>query len=584
MATEGKVPWRRVLLVTALAIGPYLNAVRADFTLDDLPNVCHNAAVTGGLDVTRIFAAPMPLLEYLYRPFSVLTFALNEALTPGNAAAFHIVNVALHAIVTLLVFWLAIHLFDAQVATTAASLFAIHPIHTEAVTSIVGRAELLAALFGLIALLSAAAMDRGMVRRRKLVLYTVSVASFALALLSKESAITVLALILLLRVTCRREPVLAGLWREMRSLDWIPYAFCIAVFMTLRLAVVRAVALPTDKLTPLDNALAFVPWTVRFRSAVGVLWDYFGLLNVPVVLSADYSYNQVPLAASWIDPRFLAGVALLAAATWLMIRHRHPSVRFAVAIPFVALLLTANLVVPIGTIKAERLLYLPSVGWVLLVAWSCDCLLRIQRYRPIAVGTLAVMVAAFSLRTWTRNWDWKDNRTLFESMVRSAPNSAKAHYNLGVALQESGATAAAVAEFHTALTISPWTEGAALGIGIDFERKGHVSEAIAWYRKALEIEPGYGDAHTNLCHVLFTGAQHAAAAAACRNGLRYNPADANLLKGLGAGLVALGETDKGIEVLRRSLTLNADDHELRIYIAHLEGTATAHAGRTVTVQ
>jgi Tfp pilus assembly protein PilF len=268
----------------------------------------------------------------------------------------------------------------------------------------------------------------------------------------------------------------------------------------------------------------------------------------------------------------------------MVARHRHPSVRFAVAFPFVALVLTANLVVPIGTIKAERLLYLPSAGWVLLVAWTCTSLFQTRRYRLIAAGALAVMVTAFGARTWTRNWDWKDNRTLFESVVRSAPNSAKAHYNLGVVLQESGAAAAAVAEFHKALVISPWTEGAALGIGIDFEGRGHVSEAIAWYRKALEIEPGYSDAHTNLCHVLVTGGQHGAAAAACRNGLRYKPADANLLKGLGASLVALGETDKGVEVLRRSLALSADDHELRIYVAQIEGTASARTGRTVTVQ
>jgi Tfp pilus assembly protein PilF len=579
-ATESKASVRLVAVLAVLAVLPYLNALTAGFTLDDLPNVRENAAVINGIDFTGIFATPMPLLAYLYRPFTVLTFAVNETLTPGNAAAFHAVNVGLHAVVTILVFWLARDLFNERVAVIAAALFAIHPLHTEAVTSIVGRAELLAALFGLLAILTAGTIETAAAPWSRRAWLGLSVLCFAIAVFSKESAVTILPLIMLYRITRRSEPLLAGTWREARRLDWFPYALCIGIFLFFRFLVVGTFgAIPTDKLTPLDNVLAFVPWTVRLRSALGVLWDYFGLLNVPLVLSADYSYNQVPIVTSWVDARCLAGGLLLCAAAVVVIRARQPAVRFAVAFPFVALLLTANLLFPIGTIKAERLLYLPSVGWALLIAFGIEQLLRRPRYRAVCTVVGVFVVVAFAARTWARNEDWKDNPALFASTARSAPNSAKALYNLGTALQASGPRAAASAQFERALAIASWTEGAALGLGIEYEKMGHPDDAIKWYRKALQSAPEYHDAHTNLCHVLVDNQRYAAAATACRNGLRYHPTDANLLKGLGASLVALGEADKGIEVLRRSLALNSSDHELQIYVAQLERAERPAAAR-----
>jgi Tfp pilus assembly protein PilF len=585
MASELKSTGRALVILAVLSVLPYLNALTAGFTLDDLPNIRQNPTVTKGIDLTETFATPMPMLAYLYRPLTVLSFAVNEALAPGSAAAFHAVNLILHAGVTILVFWLALRLFDERVAVIAAALFALHPVHTEAVTSIVGRAELLAALFGLLAILSTGAMDATANRWSGRAWQALSVLCFALALLSKESAVVVLPLVLLYRVTCRREPLFAGTWKELRSLDWVPYALCFGVFLYFRyLAVGTLGTIPGHRVTPLDNVLAFVPWQVRIRSALGVLWDYFGLVNVPFVLSADYSYNQTPLINSWADPRCIAGLLLLCTATVTAVCARRPAMRFTVAFPFIALLLTVNLLFPIGTVKAERLLYLPSVGWALLVGLAFDQLLRTARYRSICTVVLGLIVVAFASRTWLRNEDWRDNDALFASTARSAPNSAKAQYNLGSSLQESGATAAAVAQYERALSIAPWTEGAALGIGIVRENAGRPNDAIAWYLNALQIAPDYHDAHTNLCHVLVSTERFAAATIACRNGLRYQPDDANLLKGLGASMVALGNTDKGIEVLRRSLALDTSDHELQIYVAQLERTPAGSAAEAVRVE
>ena len=572
LPTRARTPARVIVLLAVLAALVYGNALTCGFAFDDQPVIRDNPAVTGPMDPIAILVSPW--LETAYRPFTVWSFALNEAATPGNARAFHAVNIVLHATVTVLVFWLARRLVDTEaVALVAAILFAVHPIHTEAVTNIVGRAELLAALGGLIALLSAARLDTATSRRARIGLQVVSLTAFSLAQLSKESALSILVLIPLFRIACRRERWTVGLWTELRSLDWLPYALCAAVCLMLRAAALGAMTI--DTVTALDNVLAFVPWSVRVRSAVGVLWDYFGLLNVPLVLGADYSYAQVPLIRSWLDARFLAGLALVGAGVVALVRDRRPAVTFAVALLFASLALTTNVFFPIGTVKGERLLYFPSVGWAILVAYAGDCWARQPRQRLLVVSVLAVAAALFAARTWTRNWDWVDNAALYRSMVRSAPNSAKSRYDLGFALQQEESDAAAIVQFKRALEIYPYGGGAGspLGIGIIYDKHGLPDKAIEWYEKALAIEPGFDKAHTNLCRALLEEDRFSAAARACRRGLRYKPSDANLLKGLGESLVGTGEVDKGLAVLRRSLALNPGDHELRTRVERLESAA-----------
>jgi Flp pilus assembly protein TadD len=342
---------------------------------------------------------------------------------------------------------------------------------------------------------------------------------------------------------------------------------CAFVLLVLRFYVVGAAA--TFTVEPLDNVLAFVPWSVRLRSALGVMWDYFGLLSVPLVLAADYSYNQVPVVTTWADGRCLGGACLLVIAVVLGLRGRRPAVAFAALFPFVALSLTCNLLMPIGTVKAERLLYLPSVGWALLLAYGSERLLRLPRYRPAVAGLLSLVCAFFVARTWVRNGAWQDNIALAHSMAVSAPQSAKALSNFGVALLKQGHRAAAIQQFQSSLAIYPMEE-AAFGIGTALNEQGRSDEAIAWFRKALEIAPGFMKAHTDLCHTLWQRGDFTAAARACRNGLRYAPADANLLKGLGASLMDAGETQQATAILRRALALNPTDQALRTQIALLD--------------
>ncbi len=555
---------RLALFVALLALMPYANALRAGFTFDDHPQILENAAVTQGVDLLAILTSTLEPGN-LYRPFTVWTFALDQQLTPAAPTIFHAVNVALHAVVTVLVFALARRLFRSDtVAATAAALFAVHPIHTEAVTSLVGRAELLAAAFGLLAVLTAMpAVDESGAWR--VLRQAVSLVSFGVAVLSKESALTLLPIIFLFRITCDGTPWGRALLRELRSADWIPYALCAGVFLWLRFSVVGAVTPPVP-VTPLNNILAFVPWDVRVPSAIAILFDYFGLLTFPLVLSTDYSYDQVPLIHSWLDMRFLGGVALIGAAAVVMGRHRHPGVRFAAAFPVAAMAVTANVLFPIGTIKAERLLYLPSVGWVLLVAYGFERLRHTVRYRAPATIGVAIIIAAFALRTWERNRDWQDDLDVYSSAVRTAPHSGKAWFNLGAFSQRRGLHDAAIAHFQRALAIYPSPE-VAYGLGYSLEKTGRLDDAVRWYEMALAAAPGFTRADLKLCRLLLDHRRFDEAERACRHGLRYAPADTGLLKTLGFTLIGAGEKDKGTELLHRVMVARGGDQDVAAYLA-----------------
>jgi len=564
-------PWLLWLLAVVAAL-PYLNALTADFTFDDHLVIRRNPAVTTGVDLGRVFTTPL-IKGDLYRPLTILSFALNEAASPGRPGPYHLVNVGLHVAVTILVFFVGRRLFDAEwIAATAAVLFAVHPIHTEAVTSLVGRSELFVALFGLLTLLASVRRDAAAGTGTRAALLAASLTAFACALLSKESAVMLLVLLPLFRVAARGEPFRAGLWTELCSLEWVPYALCVGTYLLLRSCVLAAYTPYT--ITSLDNILRFVPWTERLPSALAVLWDYFGLLNVPFVLAADYSYNQVPVTG-WLSWRALAGTALLVTAAGIVIRNRRPAVSFAVLLPLVTVALTSNLFVLIGTVKAERHLYLPSVGWALLAAYALERARCVPRYRAVVPVALAVTVSAFAVRTWVRNWDWADDLALYRSMVRTAPESAKAHFNYGAMLQERAAQAAAAVQFRRALEIYPVAE-AAVGMGIEAESRRATDEAVEWYGQALRMRPNLSTAHVNLCYLLLRSARWQAAATACRNGLRYDPINPKLLKALGTSWVELGATAHGVDLMRRALALDGDDDALRADIARWE-TAAASA-------
>jgi tetratricopeptide (TPR) repeat protein len=482
-----------VVLVAALALLPYLNTLTAGFSLDDLPRIVDNPMVQGREPAGRLLTwVDRP---EVYRPLTMLTFAANARMGT-SAAGYHLVNVLLHVGVSVLVFWIASLVLCSPVgAGTAAALFAVHPVHTEAVSNVFGRSEVLAAFFVLLCLL--ALVRAGEVTPAggtRLAWRVASLAAFAAGLLSKESAVAALALIAAVHLWISPERRVA---RTLRVLA--PYVGVALAYLAWRRYLVGAFGMPAPP-PFVDNPLAFVGWLPRLATALVVQADYLRLLTFPITLSSDYSFAQVPVVSSPWDARWIVAVLLFVVIALALVlgARRAPLTLVAAVFVWAPLAATANILVVVGTIEAERLLYLPSVGWCLLAGWLVT--------RPVwrqthALGIAAVVVCLFVARTWVRNEDWRDETTAHAVAVRTAPASAKTHYNRARDLIAARRLDEAIVHLERSLAIYPEWVPPRANLGGVLALKGRLEDAATHLTIAVGGDPQSAIARINLAQI-----------------------------------------------------------------------------------
>jgi len=418
--------WKPVVLLV-VTLAAYSNSFQSGFPMDNKGLLLEDSRIheVSAQNLKLIFQHTYwwPHGESgLYRPVTTLSYLFNYAIL-GNgdhAAGYHWVNLALHFGNVLLLYCLALKLIkSAWPAALLAAVWAVHPALTESVTNIVGRADLLAAMAVLSGLLMYLKSAETAGRRRLAWLGGLGLAT-AIGVFSKESAVIILPLIALYELAFQR---------RMRALLW----GCAAVLMPLlALAVVRSAIVKAANFPFWDNPLTGAGfWTAKL-TAIEVIARYLWIAVWPAKLSCDYSYAQIPLARGglmdWIA--WLAVAAALAGAVAAYWRNR--TVFFLAGLALLTLLPTANLLFPIGTIMAERFLYLPLAGLI-----ACAVVGIFNATPRFASALLCAVVAACAARTGARNLDWRDDLTLGQAAVRSSPNSFKSHYLLAQGLYDS---------------------------------------------------------------------------------------------------------------------------------------------------
>jgi len=456
--------WKVVLLLAA-AMLVYANTLVNGFAFDDDSYIFRNQVVTN--PSIRALLAPTKF-NNVVRPVTFATLALNLAVGGAHPFGYHLFNLLLHAAVVLLLYMVLRRLLGTlpeggAVSLMAALLFAVHPIHTEAVASIVGRSEVLAAGF----LLAAWLLH---LQNREIP----SLLCLVAALMSKESAVAFLPLVLA-GDFARGKFKPSGRYARIVGVS-VAY---LALFWKVKGGRFGAVNIPF-----LDNPLAALPASLRILNALRIAWKYAGLHIYPVRLSCDYSYNAIILYANWRHGVVAAAATLLGMALWSWaLCTRRNEWFLAGAIYLGGFAATANLLVATGTIMGERLAYLPSAGFCLLVALI---LIRFERnQRLLGFAVFVVLTLALAVRTVDRNSDWRDNLRLFSTDVRVVPGSAKIHSNLGREYLRLGQLEAAQAELRTALRILPEFPEAEEFQGLVEALMGHGQEARRSMEKAL---------------------------------------------------------------------------------------------------
>jgi hypothetical protein len=414
------------VILSALTLLAFSNSFQSGFAWDDEYLILKDPRIRGATaeNIGLIFRHTYwwPTGEAgIYRPLTTLSYLFNYSILGQREqpAGYHLINLILHTMNVLLVYFLALRLIRRfWPSVFIAAVWGVHPVLTESVTNIVGRADLLAAFGILSGFLIYLKSTESMGWRRRALL-TGLMAVTCVGVYSKESAVMIAGVIALYELAWCRERRQA----RARLLGGLAVLPPIALMLWQRSAALATAAPAEWPFT--DNPIIGADfWTGRL-TAIAVIARYLRLAVWPAKLSVDYSYSEIPLARGSVGDS-LAWTTVAAAVIVIALLYRSNRTAFFFAC-FAALtfLPTANLLFPIGTIMAERFLYLPLIGLVACVVLAIYSIER--RFPPIAPAVLCLMVAGLAVGAWARNLDWKDNFTLVSADVRASPNSFKLH-------------------------------------------------------------------------------------------------------------------------------------------------------------
>ena len=485
-----------LLLVSILAALVYANTIQNRFAYDDHHIVANNEAIQSLETLPRAVVSPYWPGIYgrdngLWRPTTQLLFGLQWIVVDGAPWLFHLTNLLGHAVVTALVLLLLAELTSLPGALVGALVFAVHPVHVEAVANVVGAGEVVSAMCFLTACLVHVRGPTVTSWRRAAAIGLL----YAIGFGAKEGAVTLPGILFLLDAA-RRDLSLKHLPRYLAE-RWRVYVALVAAATTLLVARWEILGTIADPLGPLGADLLFeVPriWTVS-----EVWGNYVRLWVFPMDLSSDYAPDVIPISLGW-GPSNLVGITLalgvlaLALVAWRksVMAVGRPSARaagFGIVWFMITVSPVSNAFFLAGVLLAERTLYLPSVGLAATTGWM---LVRFWQARPrVALVTLMVILVLASVRTWTRNPTWKDNDSMLNALVADYPYSGRSQWILGDALMDSGLTSDALRSYRVAVDLLDSHYQIMTDVGQTLMNKELYQSAEGLLRHAWRREPRF---------------------------------------------------------------------------------------------
>lgn len=551
-----------ILLLLGLTCLVYANSLNGRFVFDDQQIVLQNPQLINIQEFDDVLK-----LSVEWRRLTYLTYGLNYYFGQLNPFGYHLLNVVLHALNSVLVFLIILHISDGRKnsAMAGAAVFSVHPLFTEAVSYIAGRASSLCALFYFLAILCfLKALDMKRLGVRLFWFGSMAVAGF-LAWESKQEAITL--------------PVaIAGvLWVRGEKKDWrflIPLAvvpiLVVSYFRnelaTLFESVMGNVVLVSAGFEPV------LPWPAYFRTYVSaIIGYYFPHFIVPVPLSAD---PYVRTAEHWYSLEFLFASSLLATLAWLLLRPPKTIDRFLLLGLALLLLspLTAYAVVPLADVVLEHRAYIPGLGAAIVWAWMFDWLSK--KYGRTSHLALLAVVMAFSVMTIQRNTVWRNSIALWEDTEAKSERKPRPHFNLGQSYQEARRFTEAIREYEHALKLKPDIYAAYSNIAAIYLDQGLLDPGEEMLVKVTTLAPSFTEGFINLGVLYIRKKDPDKALAAISRALEINPQSFSAHYNKGEALSLKGDLRAALESYKQAVYLRPDLHQFRLTL----GAAYLRAG------
>ena len=586
------------LLIVVVTAVPFLGSLDNDFVnWDDGVYVTHNRQIQdlSWDSIQEIFSTPV---RRTYAPLTLLSLGLDHAIWSLDPFGYHLTNLLLHLANTLLLFLLMWRLTNHLLPSLlAALLFGVHPVHVESVVWITERKDVLSTLFFLTSLLCYLRFRS----RQGRIFYCLSLASFVLALLSKQMTITLPLVILLCDFLAGR----AWTWRVF--VEKLPYLLLSLVFGLGALLLHNLSWWPvTGTSTPVlsEEQKVHSPQEIvgdaeklgrrgppaqqvqgspkpsqpesrnnlrqRFSRHVSPLlepgvptklflrlfWGISFTLGKALLLVPPSIINYTPRGVAFLKPTFFLPVVLVSlfiAMVWFS--RRYTRVIVFGSLFFFLTLLPALKFLPFW---ADRFFYIPSIGLCYLAGLAFQFFYT--RWRRLGRGILAAtvggLVVILGVLTWQRSEVWQDSESLWLSAVQDHPDYADLHHNLGLAYLSKGKLDAAIGSYQAVLDLDAKRIPAMNNLGTAYARKGEFDEAISWYKQALVLRPDYAQVYGNLGSVNIKREQYDAAIADFRKALELEPRRVDLHYNIGIAWHRKGKLGRAISHYRKAIELN----------------------------
>lgn len=517
-----------IFLIVAVTFAVYFNTLFGGFVWDDNILIVHNPYMQSFRHLGKFFTQDIwkvgiqTITSGYYRPLQAASFILDYTLWGNNPFGYHLTNLFLHCLSCILIFlFVGMLTKERLIPLFAALVFSVHPLHTESVSFISGRVDLLSLVFLLLSLI----MFLSYARHKGSIFYIFSLLSFFISLLIKEMAV-VLPLVVIcidyLFISRRRVKEVIKNFPKF----YLGFFIVLGLYLALRFYFVGWSFLLENK-RYVSNFIGGSHPYWRLFTVIKILIIYLRLLVFPYQMKADYFF---PAANSLFEPEVLLGVVILSALIFLAFKNakKHPLLSFSIFWFFITVLPVSN-ILPQGNVFAERYMYIPSVGFSIAVGFcflgmtKMEINTRYLNWRKSVYLIFLLLVIAMGRVTFERNKVWKNEFTFWYETAKASPESPRAHLNLATAYYTINFLDNAEEETKAALKIYPAYYEAIELLGHIYLKKGLLDEAIKMFKAAIQIYPDRASAYNGLGVAYARKGQYREAINAALIALKNNP-------------------------------------------------------------
>jgi len=527
-----------IALIVILGLLVYFNSLGGAFIWDDAGLIKGNLYIRSWSNLPKIFTsniwAGIGENSTVFRPLQIVTYLADYSIWNLDPRGYHLTNILLHILAALSLYWFINLLFKQRVLALFSSLlFVCHPVHVEAVSYISGRADPLAAIFILLAFI----FYLKFLETKRTADWVITLLSFIFALLSRENAVILPVLLLIYHYAFKK---------KLEIKPFLSIAAIAAGYIIFRLVFMKTLFYDL----PVESTLM-----QRLPGCFAALANYFRILFLPINLHMEYGN----IFYSFLAPATILGLAIILFLLLGVLKSKKSDaiVLFSL-LWFIAAFLPVSNLYPLNAYMAEHWLYLPSIGFFIIIAALFSRWFEKNKIKPVVLGLFISLLLSYAYLTVKQNAYWRSEFSFFKRTLFYAPGSTKVYYNLGNLYCAAGDNAQGISMYLKAVELNPRYAEAYNNIGGTYIVLGNNQEGIKYCQLALEINPRLSAAYYNLGNAYYNLGQKDKSVEMVKKSIEFNPVYVDAYNNLAAGYAEAGDVEAAINLWNKCVKLDPD--------------------------